>query len=283
MATTTSKPAVPRNLTFADSDYVDPPAPRETAAATITGMEGSGKTTAALLYAPSPICYIDIDQGGLWAVENALNAGKEIKYTSIEYPHNYSALDEATAKKLGQAQVDKFVKNHEIAVRESQRGNVRTIVWDTGTELAEIVNIALAGRPERKNDDYGATPSAQKVVLANMIKMAEKEGQANLIILCRAKEIYEMRPGSSRKEASGEFTARGPDTFLFDVDWVGHLKVTKRKIREKGTFAHELKIMKSRVNFATFGDVYKEEDWDETGPFIYACMWQYGKPASTWE
>jgi hypothetical protein len=270
----------PRGAT--GSDYIDPPLPQKKALCLVFGETGCGKSTTGLLHVPGPVSYHDIDNRGFHACQEARAAGKVVRYLELDYPKHIGNMDEKEAMAAAKIVVDKHWKNLEWSVRESEKGNVRTITWDTGSELADLVNIMFTGRPERRNDDYGASSNMIKVEMAKMIKAVRNEGNANLVILAHAKEVWEQvgttSSGKPKREASGKFTFRGPEVLGSQVDWAGHLRLTKTSVKAKGTDRakkHEMEITIAKIVLATQGDVYTEDQWDEYGPFAFACAMQY--------
>jgi hypothetical protein len=260
------------------SDFTLPPPPKRQAVALLFGQPGHGKTTLGVDGAPDPIAFIDIDRRGFHACAAATAKGKRILYVDIDYPKDVTKLDVNMAKAAAQKQWDKFYKNHEIAVRESEKGDVRTIVWDTATEIAEIANLVVVGRPDRAKDDYGKSAAVVKAMLTRTIKMT-REGNANLIMLARAKEIWEGG------QPTGRFTYRGPDTLEFDADWAGHIRLSPQKTaRQKPSQDHELEVTKAGIDLRQLGEVYREDDWEELGPFVYACVMNYpGSRVRDWK
>lgn len=257
------------------SDFIEAPDPRQQAIVLFFGGTGEGKTTTGLLHCPSPIAFFDINRRGFHAVLAAKNAGREIKYLGIDYPNNYSKLSEKDAQAAGQKSVDLVEKNFDLALRANQAGDIRTVLIDTMTEYAEIVNIALVGRPERRDDDYGKSAAAQKAVISRMIKRA-RETDVHLVMLGQTKEVYETPPGGKRREATGKFTFRGPDVMATDADWAGHLRLQKpSSVHLRGSDKaklHEIEITKAGIYLPALGQVLKEQDWEEMGPFVYGCL-----------
>lgn len=263
----TTKPEV----TIQGSDFTLPPSPQRQAIVLMFGNAGEGKTTAGLTHAPSPVAFFDIDQRGLYAAQKAQAAGQVIHYTSIPYPADITKMTDAVAKTTAQASWDKFRKNYEIAVRESQNGNIRTIVIDTATELDELITIAIKGRIDKKNDDYGRSDAIIKAGLGQTIKMS-REGRANLLMLARAKSLW---------DSGGKFAHRGHDTLKYDADLAGHIRLGTPIGRQRPKF--ELEVTKAGIDIQQFGQVYKEDDWDELGPFVYMCLMNYpGSKVRDW-
>lgn len=233
----------------------------------IFGLGGHGKTHIAL-EAPGPIAYIDIDRRGEHAVAAAMERGKKIHYCSIDQPANISKLDDKMAKLHGQKAVDKIRKNHEIAMEQSMKGNVHSIIWDTGTELSELFALSKQGRVDIKTDDFGKAKGIIKLEYSKMIK-STRDSKANLIILARAKP--EPWVGGA---PTGKYMYQGLDTMEYDVDWAGHIRIVKKKAgvgSRAVKYEHELEITKDGITFMQMGAVYKEDDWAVMGSaFVYA-------------
>lgn len=258
------------------SDFTDVPEPKAQAIVLIFAHTGEGKTTIGLEYAPDPVAFIDVNRRGFHAAKKAIAAGKHIRYLPIDYPSNYTKLSDQQAMAAGQLQVDKMERNFDLALEANLKGNIRTITIDTMTEYAEIVNIALVGRPERRDDDYGKSAAAQKAVISKMIKRA-KDTNVHLVMLGQTKEIYEIPPGGKRKEGTGKYSFRGPDVMSSDADWAGHLRLQKvSSVKLRGSSKaklHEMEITKAGIYLPALGEVLKEEDWVEMGgPFVAGCM-----------
>lgn len=191
---------------LAKSDFTDVPAPKPQAINLIFAGTGEGKSTYFLDYCPEPVAFCDINRRGYHAAQKAISAGRRIKYLPIDYPSNYSKLDEKQARAAGQVSVDKMERNFDLALEANLKGDIRTIAIDTMSEYAEILMIALVGRPERREDDYGKSSAAQKAVLSKMIKRA-RDTNVHLVMLGQTKEIYEpvQQPnGKMRKEGTGK-------------------------------------------------------------------------------
>jgi hypothetical protein len=272
-----------KNETLEDSDFEILEQPRWQCNALIFGRAGEGKSTFPLMYAPHPVAQINFDNRDRHAVRKALEAGRKVLRTHIPYSStDVTGLDETEAMKVGRTAMDKVVKNFEIAVRESQRGNVRTISIDTGTEYNEIVTIAVRGHLGKAND-YGRSKDHINRAWWHIFNTA-REGNAHLIVLARDREIW----GGS--EPSGVFTFRGPEVMNDGVDWAAQIRLKRAKVVagskvKKTTKEFELFITKAGVNIAELGEVYSQEDWDAYGgPFVMACVNQYdGSEPADWE
>lgn len=241
----------------------------------IFGDAGNGKTTFALRYAPAPVAFINFDNRGKHAVLNAQEDGRDIAYLHVGYPANYLRMDSEEVKKVGQKAVRKVVDNFEWAVRQSEKGNIRTICLDTATEYDEILKLALSGRIDKEKGDFGKRKDLINREFWRLCNLA-REGNAHFIMLSRAKPIWE------NNEPTGRFTFRCPEVANDAVDWTGHIRLRKgRKGVTKKEF--EMEVTKAGINIEELGEVYREEDWDEEGPFVHACMLQYGTGPEEWQ
>lgn len=283
MDSTTRKAMVARaTQKLLGGDFTLPPSPKKQAIALIFGLPGHGKTTLGLQYAPSPVAFFDIDRRGLHAAKRAMRAGQTVHYLSVRMPINILKQGDTELKKIATAEVLKIRKNYELALRKAERGDVRTIVFDTMAEFGSLLNMATTGRADKKKDDYGKSTDIVKTALQDFIR-ACRGTPANLIMLAKAKAVWEGG------EPSGEYSYRGYDTMDYDADWSGHLRLVKNRSikgqrdKSKGT-KHELQITKAGIRLRTLGDVYTEDQWGEDGPFVYACVQQFrGSKASDWK
>lgn len=262
-------------------DFISPPAPKKQAIALIFGMPGHGKTTLGLRYAPSPVAFFDIDRRGLHAARAAMKAGQVINYLSVQSPVKILRMSDRELIRMAEAEIGKVRKNYELALREAEKGNIRTIVFDTMSEFGSLINMATTGRSDRKKDDYGRSTDIVKTALSDFIR-ACRGTPANLIMLAKAKPIWEAG------EPSGEFSFRGYDTMDYDADWSGHIRLKKvrsiKQARSEVGRHHELQITKAGLRLKTLGAVYTDEEWGTDGPFVYACVQQFrGSKPEDWK
>lgn len=260
---------------IAGSDFYDIVEPPLQSISLVFGDGGTGKTTFALEYAPEPAAFFSYDQRGRHVIKRAKDKGRRILPVEINIPANVTRLGDEQARKIGQQAIDKTIKNLEIAVRESQKGNVRTITLDTGTEYSEILSLAIRGRVDRTKGDYGKSKDLINREWWRIFNLA-REGNAHLIILARAKAIW------VNNEPTGNFSPRGPEVMMDAVDWAGQIRLKQRKGKLKKEF--ELEITKAGVNIEELGSVYTASDWEDFGgPFVYACWQQYeGSEPEDW-
>lgn len=265
--------------TLPGSDFREPPAPRKRTVCMPFGLTGEGKTWTVLMHAPHPIAYFDIDRRGWYAAQEAVKAGRRIHYVDIPYPAGIARAGDERSKQIAQTSVDRFTRNYEVSLRESERGNVVTTVADTLTELYELYKIAVEGRVDKKPTDYGKARGITNASFKSILKMARTEGNANFVGIARGKRVFED-PSMVEYE--------GPDFFDFDMDWSAWIR--RRVFASKHAEAKvpigdrfELLVTKAGYVAEERGAVYGPDDWGPLGPFAYACMQNHpGSKASDW-
>jgi hypothetical protein len=266
----------------AGSDFIVLGKSRFQANAVVFGSGGAGKTTVVTEYAPDPVAFISLDRRADEAVRKAMKHGRRIVFLRVDTPANPTKLGDVEARKLGQSAVNKVIKNFEWAVKESLKGNIRTIGLDTGTEYAEMLNLAITGKEVRVKGDYGKSKDLMNREFWRLYNLA-REGNAHFILLARAQEIWEGN------EPTGRFKPRGPDVIHDGADWCGHIRLSKvQKKNEPKRF--ELQVTKAGNNIEKIGKVYvsdeeSENTWQPWGPFLAPTWEQFEETTqpSDWE
>jgi hypothetical protein len=262
---------------IAGSDFEILGTPKRQANAVIFADAGNGKTTLATMYAPHPVAIINFDRRADYAVAKAIKAGRKIYHTRVDLPANITKMQDMEARKLGQAAVSKVIRNFELAVRASEKGDVRTICIDTGTEYSEILRVAITGKVDAVKGDYGKSKDLINREWWRLFNLA-REGNAHLIVLSRAKAIWKDN------EPTGRFTFRGPEVMGDAADWVGQMRVKAKKVKGGTDNKFEMEITKAGIDISQLGEVYTSEMWEPFGgPFVYACLMQYeGSDVEDW-
>lgn len=259
-------------ISVAGSDFIILERSRPQANVVVFGAGGHGKTTVATEYAPDPLAFISLDRRGDEAVKRAMKKGRRIVFLRVDTPANPTKLSEVDAKKLGQSAVNKVIKNFEWAVKESLKGNIRSICLDTGTEYAEMLNLAITGKEVRVKGDYGKSKDLMNREFWRLYNLA-REGNAHFILLARAKEIWEGN------EPTGRFMPRGPDVIHDGADWCGHIRLAR--VQKKGQAKKfEMQITKAGNNIDMIGKVYvsdpeSDNTWEPYGPFTMPTWEQF--------
>lgn len=259
-----------------DSDFEVIKAPKLQANILLFADAGCGKSTFATQYAPDPVAMINYDRRADHAVVKSTNSGRKVYMCRVDFPANITKLADDQARKIGQTALDKTVKNFEWAVRESQKGNVRSICLDTATELSEIMKLAITGRIDRTKGDYGRSKDLINREWWRLFNMA-REGEAHLVVLSRAKAIW------VNNEPTGRFTYRAPEVVNDAVDWAAQIRL-KKQVGKKPKKEFEMEVTKAGINIAELGEVYSKEEWEDLGgPFVYGCLLQYeGSSPEDW-
>lgn len=258
------------------SDFTAPTSPKSQAKITLCGESKVGKTTFALRYAPDPVALLNFDGRAAYAAQEATLAGRRILTTEIRVPGDINRMGEDAVKKAGQLAIDKTMKNLEWAVRESQKGNVRTICFDTGTEYGNFLTLAFRGKLGLIKD-YGKSKDLINQQLLRLYQVAA-DGNAHLIMLTRAKATW------AGEEPSGKFEPRAYEVLSEAADIVAHLRF-RRAGKGKVGRDSEIEILSAGTDRSQLGAVYRESDWEDLGgPFVYTCLMNYpGTVPEDWQ
>ena len=271
-------------LSFEDSDFDRAISDTPRACCMIAGMAGTGKTSIAAMNAPHPVAIINLDRRGRRPVKLARAKKRIIHYTEIEFPASVVKSSAEEIAKVGKETLGRIMRNFEIAVREAERGNVRTICVDTGTELTEIIKASVRGSFDPVKDDYGRSKDVINREWWRVFNMV-RECDAHFILLSRAREIW-AKKGAAEKGPTGLFTFRGADVMDDGVDWTGALSHGTHKLTGKLTGKLEVRITKGGT-LDQLGEVYTQDDWEDSAsgnPFVYLNMMQYpGTSEEDWQ
>lgn len=260
------------------TDFISDGAVKNQTCVLLFGYGGCGKTTFVTRYAPDPIALVNFDRRAENAIRKARkDYGKTIFKAEIGYPGNILRMGDEKSKQVAQNALDRLFYNMEWAVRESEKGNVRTIAIDTGTELDDIMSVAAKGIIGKPVKDYGASKGLINRQWLSMF-LDVRNSQAHFIVLARAAEIWKSN------EPTGRYKHKVSETVYDSVDWAGQVRL-KTRMNRNDRKKFELEITKAGVNIAELGETYSEDEWEDVGgPFIYACMLQYeGSSMEDWQ
>lgn len=239
----------------------------------ICGEGGTGKTSFVTRFAPDPVALICYDGRSDYAVREGQQMGRSILFTEINFKikRGTSKID---AQKLASDVVDKTLKNVEWAAEQSEKGRVRTLCLDTGTELTEIFDAAFDGSIGARKPVYGKDKDFINRQWWRIFDIV-KDSKLHLVITSRAKEIFVENVQTGNQEATGRFTFKAPQVLNNAVHWAGHIRL-KKGVKGKPKKEVELEIIKAGVRLSELGEVYDASDWDDYGgPFVYACWKQF--------
>ena len=210
--------------------------------AAVAAREKQGKTHFSLT-APGPIVHFNADIGLEGVVHKFLAEGKEILVYDIPMPATDSKNVEKEASKV-------WVDLENAVDLALDNPDVRTIVFDTGTEVWEIVRLAYFGKlSEIKPHHYSGVNAEFRRFLKKVYKTDK-----NLILIQKMKAEY------VNNNRTGEWEMAGFSDTPFIVQVVVHpfrvdkpMKIDEDTVLEKGDFG--VRIYESRHNPAANGMV----------------------------
>lgn len=292
----TTQPAVilvsTPNAVIPNSDFTIIDRPKRKAVCLVFGDGGTGKTTFGIRHTPQPAVLIGFDGRSEYAEFLQKEAGFPIPSVQIPPPSVLQKTENVKAA-AGEA-VKKFLRNYDAAIVASKAGKVRTIVIDTGSELGEIITLSVRGTLDSgAAKDFGRSKDQINQIWWKIFGAARWTGDAHLIVLSRASSVWEGN------EPTGDFKARVSDTVRDAVDFSLHIKLgtgapaligmpnaSSGLVTPSGVGGlvsiisnptrpvakeFELVVKKGGNNIEELGRVYRQSDWDELGPFVYAC------------
>lgn len=287
------------NAVIPGTDFTILERPKRKAVILVFGDGGTGKTTFGLKFSPQPAVLIGFDGRSEYVEQAMKNAGHPVPAVQIPPPSVLVKSD--NVKSAARAALDQFFRNYDGAINASLTGKVRTIVIDTGSELGEIITLAIRGTLDNVKGDYGKSKDQINQIWWKVFAAARFTGNAHVVILSRASSIWE------NNEPTGDFRARVHDTVRDAVDFSVHIRLGNALstmgmlpgapaasagggggmvglvgmtggssgngsgIRTPKEF--ELVVKKSgNVNpVEATGLVFRQSDWGDVGPFAYAC------------
>lgn len=250
----------------------------------IFGTDGTGKTTFATRYCPSPVFVIGFDGRSVDAVYNdSQQPNREIHYAPISYPEDIMRLDTNAAMAVGSRVFDRFMANFDHAISLAQTGKCRTLCIDTVTELDDIMQTRLRGRLDKAARDHGESKIIMKRQFMSLAQRAKASG-CHLILIARAKELW------ANNSPTGKLgpVALCAETLKDVADWAGNIRVTATHASglpgSTATPRFEIEVTKAGVRIQELLKVYTETEWQVVGgPFAYGCMMQWpDTPIETW-
>jgi len=163
----------------------------------VDGMEKSGKTNFALT-APGEIAYQSLDIGTEGVIDK-FQTQKTIHLAQYRCLTEKGDTPEITMKKalpIWETFLDDFRK---VTIPRMKTGQVRTTVWDTGSEIWELQRLARLGKLTQVLPHHY---TALNVEYQNLLKEVYLDTPGNLIILHRLKAEW-------KNDATGKGTKTG--------------------------------------------------------------------------
>lgn len=160
----------------------------------VDGVEKGGKTHFALT-APEPIGVISVDIG-LDGVVQKFQADKEIWVAEHKIDmQSIKTLKMNEAAEEAEKALDRLLKSYKEVL-----GQAKAIVWDTATEIWELVRMAEFGKLDHVKPHHYAKPNAR---YRDLIRMAYDQEFTNLLLLHKMKDEYVNDNRTGRKQRAG--------------------------------------------------------------------------------
>jgi hypothetical protein len=172
------------------------------------GEQKCGKTHFALT-APGPIFIQSFDIGLEGVVEQFLAEGKDIR--ALEYPFNPETYttEKATAGAANKLW-EQFVADYSAALVEA-----RTVIWDTESEVWELLRYARLGAKSGAPKDYAVLNNEYR----GLVRQAYGEG-VNLGLLQKTKEEWVSRMDPSKGKMVPHNTGERVPTGMKEVGFL---------------------------------------------------------------
>lgn len=162
----------------------------------VDGREKEGKTNFALT-APGPIAYQNFDIGAEGVIQK-FQTDKIIHEATYKIPIS-KGLSAADMAKVCEPVWDQFVKDRRLALDQILKGQIRSIVEDTGTDGWESLRLARLGKLTQVMPHHYGPVNAE---YANLMREIYNT-TGNLIVLHRLKPEYKDDKKTSRYERRG--------------------------------------------------------------------------------
>lgn len=158
-------------------------------------LDGHGKTTFALT-APKPLALFHIDPNTEETVEKAIDskliARGDVTLYPVPYPASIFNAKDALQTEAEHAWEDKFIEPLRTVLDDS---DVRGVVFDTSTELFELVLMADHGRTVQIMPEMRTKTNYKFKGLLNALKRSGK----TIVLLHRLRDAYENKSVNTSK------------------------------------------------------------------------------------
>lgn len=199
----------------------------------VEGLTGTGKTEFALT-APGPIAFFKFDLNcdstlAKWAGQ------KEIYEIACRVPD--PDIGKADVQKEAEAIVKQFTADYVVALANRA---IRTVVWDTTSELYEVMSLATFGKISGNNKySYGALYRA-----FHRLVDAATESDTNLVMIHHLKDEYVNDQRTGKKRRDGYKKVDEACQLMVRTEFTGN--------------QFSLEVLKCTQNMALQGQIYKQ-------------------------
>lgn len=250
--------------------------PRQQSIGLLYGGPGSGKSHLAMMYMPEPIMEINLD-GRARDVACKITQEYKRKIHYVEVPYNVkhlSRLSKEEAQKIGQEAMSFAAYNYDAGLEAALKGNLRSIIWDTGTELGDLISLAIRGRVGAKESDYGNSKNQIALQWWSIFQSA-RETPVNLLILSRQTSVWR-----DNQMVQDSYQPKIIDTAEDAVDWIAGLRMKTRGKK----ITSVLNMFNAKINPAERYQIYTPEEWGEDGnPYSYLNARIYRTDEEVWK
>jgi len=212
----------------------------------LEGLEKCGKTHIALT-APGPIAFMNFDNGLEGVVKKFIAAGKKIflnDYRDREQVLKILAMNAEQTKTHYAPIWTRFKADY---LRALEHPAIRTIIWDTGSEVWELVRLAAFGKLDKVMPQHYGPVNSEFKALVDIAYSYDK----NLIITHKHKKQYVLK---GEKDAwNGKYERAGFASIGFLVQLVA-------KCYRDGDEQFCLEVVDCRHNAQCNGRVFEGEE-----------------------
>lgn len=226
------------------------------------GGPGSGKSDFGLRYMPAPLMLINLDGRAREVVPKLIKeTRKEIHFKEIPYNTKHlSRMSREEAQAIGQQALSAVTYNYDAGLEAALKGRLRSIIFDTGTELGDLIALAIRGRLGIKESDYGASKNLIALQWWSIFQSA-RETPVNLLILSRQTSVWR-----DNQPVQDSYEPKIIDTAEDGVDWIAGLKMKTRGKK----ISSVINMYNAKINPAERYQIYTTEEWGENGnPYAY--------------
>ena len=200
----------------------------------IEGDYGTGKTDLALT-APGPIAFFKMDLNSEFTIARFAK-NKKIYKTEYAIPR----VDDPKAQDLAESAWRVFNNDYSKAI---QSPLIRTVVWDTATELWELVRLASFGRLTNiMPHHYVAVNNAFRALIK-----AAFDSDTNLVMVHRLKDEWMNYTAADGKE-KGKRTGKKERAGFGDVGFACQVMVQTTFDPDNAESPFQMKVLKCTQN-----------------------------------
>lgn len=191
----------------------------------LDGLDKCGKTYYAIMTTPDPVAVVYHDPGTQEVISKAKRAGRTVYEMAIEWevpdPAIIAAADVDKAEWKGWWDEWQRVKLAHHAVIANPK--IRTLVWDTGTEVKNLCELAHFGKLKgNARLDVRGTMNADFTRL--FWDLYNKRPDLNMLFIHKVKKQYKKSPGAN-PNAPGEWTGEYERSGYSDIGYMADMSL----------------------------------------------------------